>query len=106
MDRKRERIKDGKLIKDTMRRKGEVDEKHMLIHRDNPEERGRAASHLVIGAEDEAQSGQQMALIAWKVLGRGECGRLRQGSLSPLSASHGTSTPPFHHHPYLLLLIW
>lgn len=65
----------------------------MLIHRDNPEERGRAASQLVIGTVDEAQSGQQMALIAWKCWEGGICGRLRQASLSPLSASHSTSPP-------------
>lgn len=56
----------------------EVDEEHMLIHRDNSEERGRAASPLVTGTVDEAQSECQMAVI-W-------------GSLSPLSASRGTST--------------
>lgn len=60
----------------------------MLIHRDNPEERGQAARQLVIGDVDEAQSGQQMALIAWKVWGGG--GWARQASLSPLSASHCT----------------
>lgn len=51
-------------MKNTMGGKREVDEEHMLIHRDNPEERGRAASQLVIGTVDEAQSGRQMALIA------------------------------------------
>lgn len=60
----RERIKEEKLMKNTMGGKREVDEEHMLIHRDNPEERGRAASQLVIGTVDEAQSGRQMALIA------------------------------------------
>lgn len=41
-----------KLRENTMGR--EVDEEHMLIDRDNPEERGRAASQLVIGTVDEA----------------------------------------------------
>lgn len=67
--RERERIKEGKLIKNTTGRKREVDEEHMLIHRDNPVERGRAASQLVIGTVDEAHSGRQMALMAWKCWG-------------------------------------
>lgn len=54
--RERERIKEEKLIKNTISGKREDDEEHMLIHRDNPEERGRAASQLVTGAVDEAQS--------------------------------------------------
>lgn len=63
-ERERERIKEGKLIKNTTGRKKEVDEEHMLIHRDNPVERGRAASQLVTGTVDEAHLGRQMALIA------------------------------------------
>lgn len=54
--RERERIKEEKLIKNTISGKREDDEEHMLIHRDNPEERGRAASQLVTSAVDEAQS--------------------------------------------------
>ncbi len=77
-DLERERIKEEKLIKNTKGGMREVDEEHMLIHRDNSEERGRAASPLVTGTVDEAQSECQMAVI-W-------------GSLSPLSASRGTST--------------
>lgn len=60
------------LRKNTMGRKRKFDEEHMLIHRDNPEERGRAASRLVIGTVDEAQSERQMAEIAWKCWGRGD----------------------------------
>lgn len=50
----------------TKRERG-VDEEH----RDNPEERGRAANKLVTGTGNEAQSEQQMALIAWKCWGGG-----------------------------------
>lgn len=74
----------------------------MLIHRDNPEERGQAASQLVIGDVDEAQSGQQMALIAWKVWGVGG------GQDKPhyhLSLHHIAHKPHFHPHPYLLCLV-
>lgn len=77
-----------------MGRKREADEEHMLIHRDNPEGRGRAASQLVTGTVDEKQSEQQMALIEWNCKeGVGGGGTVRQGSLSHLSASHGTSNP-------------
>lgn len=48
-----------------MGRKRDADEEHMLIHRDNPEGGGRAASQLVTGTVDEKQSEQQMALIEW-----------------------------------------
>lgn len=60
-----------KLRKTTMSRKAEVDEEHMLICGDNPEERTRAASQLVAGTVDEAQSEQQMALTVWKCWGGG-----------------------------------
>lgn len=49
-----------------MGRKREVNEKHMLIQRDNSEERERAARQLVPSTVDEAQSERQMALIACK----------------------------------------
>lgn len=65
----RERMKEGKLIKYTMGREREVDEEHMLIQRDNPEERRRAASQIFTGTVDGAQLGWQMAQIAWKCLG-------------------------------------
>lgn len=86
----------------------EVDEEHMLIHWDDPEERGKIASlpdiQTVSGTVDEAWSQQQMALIAWKYWGGGQKGGsegVRQGSLSLLPASHGTSTLPFY--PVLLV---
>lgn len=46
-----------------------VDDKHMVIHKDNPEKRGWAAGQLVLGSVHEAQLEQQMALIAYKCWG-------------------------------------
>lgn len=87
-----EKKKHKKLIKKTMDREREFDKEHMLIHSNNPEESGRAAStisHRCRWSTIKAADGTDRV----KVLGWGECGRLRQGSLSPLSTSHGTSTP-------------
>ena len=63
-----------------------VDEEHMLIHRENSEERGGAASPRASGTVDEAQSEQQMVLIAWKWKSKTKL------IITSLGASHSTPT--------------
>lgn len=62
-ERERERIMEEKLRQNPRER---LMKNTCFFHRDNPEERGRAASQLVTGTVDGAQSGRQMALVVWK----------------------------------------
>ena len=55
----------GNLRDNTMDTKSIVDEEHMLIHRDNPEERGRVSNQLVAGTVAEAQSKQSKPGPLW-----------------------------------------